>query len=341
MADMTYTTLGRSGIRIPRLCLGGMSFGKPSADFHQWTIGPDETRAVIARALELGVNFIDTANCYAHGTSEEYIGAALRELGIPRDQVVLASKVFFNEGGLSREAINREIDGTLQRLGTDYLDLYIIHRFDYETPMEETMEALDGLVRAGKVRALGASAMYAYQLHNMQVVAEKNGWTPFTSMQCHYNLLYREDEREMIPVCRQYDMALTPYSPLASGHLCRPTWESDSARSRTDVVVRNKYDADRERDMPIVERVAELAERHGVPMSRIALAWHWARGVEAPIVGCSSPARVDDAVAALDVALTAEEVAYLEEPYVAHELVGPAARPGEKPLAGTTNPNAK
>ncbi|OUO32535.1 aldo/keto reductase [Olsenella sp. An293] len=341
MADMTYTTLVRSGIRIPRLCLGGMSFGKPSADFHQWTIGPDETRAVIARALELGVNFIDTANCYAHGTSEEYIGAALRELGIPRDQVVLASKVFFNEGGLSREAINREIDGTLQRLGTDYLDLYIIHRFDYETPMEETMEALDGLVRAGKVRALGASAMYAYQLHNMQVVAEKNGWTPFTSMQCHYNLLYREDEREMIPVCRQYDMALTPYSPLASGHLCRPTWESDSARSRTDVVVRNKYDADRERDMPIVARVAELAERHGVPMSRIALAWHWARGVEAPIVGCSKPERVDDAVAALDVALTAEEVAYLEEPYVAHELVGPAARPGEKPLAGTTNPNAK
>ena len=164
---MQYTTLGHSGITIPRLCLGGMSFGAPSADFHQWTIGPDETRAVIKRALELGVNFIDTANCYAHGTSEEYIGAALRELGVPRDQVVLASKVFFNEGGLSREAINREIDGTLRRLQTDYLDLYIIHRFDYETPVEETMEALDRLVRAGKVRAIGASAMYAYQLHNM------------------------------------------------------------------------------------------------------------------------------------------------------------------------------
>ena len=202
-------------------------------------------------------------------------------------------------------------------------------------------EALDALVRAGKVRALGASAMYAYQLHNMQVVAEKNGWTPFTSMQCHYNLLYREDEREMIPVCRQFGMALTPYSPLASGHLCRPTWDSASKRSTTDAAMRNKYDADRERDMPIVARVAELAEKHGVPMSRIALAWHWARGVEAPIVGCSKPERVDDAVAALDVELTPEEVAYLEEPYVAHELVGPAARPGEKPLAGTTNPNAK
>ena len=323
---MQYTTLGHSGITIPRLCLGGMSFGAPSADFHQWTIGPDETRAVIARALELGVNFIDTANCYAHGTSEEYIGASLRELGVLRDQVVLASKVFFNEGGLSREAINREIDGTLSRLGTDYLDLYIIHRFDYETPIEETMEALDALVCAGKVRALGASAMYAYQLHNMQVVAEQNGWTPFTSMQCHYNLLYREDEREMIPVCRQFDMVLTPYSPLASGHLCRPTWDSASKRSTTDATMRNKYDADRERDMPIVARAAELAEK---------------RGVEAPIVGCSSPARVDDAVAALDVSLTPEEVAYLEEPYVAHELVGPAARPGEKPLAGTTNPNTK
>lgn len=208
---MQYTTLGHSGIKISKLCLGGMSFGRPSPDFHQWTIGPDDTRAVIKRALDLGINFIDTANCYAFGTSEEYIGAALRDLGVARDQVVLASKVYFNEGKLSRDAIDREIDGTLKRLGTDYLDLYIIHRFDYDTPIDQTMEALDGLVRAGKVRALGASEMYAYQLHNMQVVAQQNGWTPFTSMQCHYNLLYREDEREMIPVCRQFDMALTPY----------------------------------------------------------------------------------------------------------------------------------
>ena len=328
---MQYTTLGYSGITIPRLCLGGMSFGAPSADFHQWTIGPDETRAVIARALELGVNFIDTANCYAHGTSEEYIGTALRELGVPRDQVVLASKVFFNEGGLSRAAINREIGRNARAPGHGLPGPLHHPPLDYATPIEETMEALDALVRAGKVRALGASAMYAYQLHNMQNVAAQNGWTPFSSMQCHYNLLYREDEREMIPVCRQFGMALTPYSPLASGHLCRPTWDSASKRSTTDATMRNKYDADRERDMPIVTRVAELAERRGVPMSRIALAWHWARGVEAPIVGCSSPARVDDAVAALDVALTPEEVAYLEEPYTAHELVGPAARPGRSP----------
>ena len=255
--------------------------------------------------------------------------------------MVLASKVFFNEGRLSREAILREIDGTLKRLGTDYLDLYIIHRFDYGTPIEETMEALDGLVRAGKVRALGASEMYAYQLHNMQVVAERNGWTQFTSLQPHHNLLYREDEREMFPVCRQFDMAITPYSPLASGHLCRREWAWDSKRSETDAVVRSKYDLAREQDQPIIERVAEVAERHGVPMAHVALAWQWARGIESPLVGCSKPSRVDDAVAALDVKLDQDEIDYLEEPYTAHELVGPIGRPGEKPLAGTTDPNAK
>lgn len=339
---MQYATLGHSGIEVSGVCLGGMSFGEITEGHgHQWLIDQDGTREVIKRALDQGINFIDTANCYAEGTSERYIGQALRDLGIARDQVVLASKVFFNEGCLSRAAIAREIDDTLERLGTDYLDLYIIHRFDYSTPIEETMEALDSLVRAGKVRALGASEMYAYQLHSMQVVAEQHGWTKFTSMQCHYNLLYREDERELIPVCRQFDMALTPYSPLASGHLARPTWDSDSTRSRTDTVMVNKYDGARDNDMVIVARVAEVAERHGVPMAQVALAWHRARGVEAPIVGCSRPQRVDEAVAAFDVELSAEELDYMEEPYVAHELVGPLARPGEKPLAGTTDPNVQ
>lgn len=333
---MEYTKLGTTDITIPRLCIGGMSFGKVFPDFHQWVIDQAATRAVIARALELGVNFIDTANVYARGTSEEFIGASLKQLGVKREDVVLASKVYFNEGHLSREAINREIEGTLKRLGTDYLDLYIIHRFDYDTPIEETMEALDSLVKAGKVRALGASAMYGYQLHNLQAAADAGGWTRFASMQNHYNLLYREDERELIPVCQQYGMSLTPYSPLASGHLTRPTWDSDSVRSTTDGTMRSKYDRDREIDMPIVERVAETAENHGVPMADVALAWHWARGVAAPIVGCSRPSRVDDAVRALDLKLTAEEVAYLEEPYQPHELVGPLARPGDKPLAGTT-----
>ena len=336
---MQYTTLGHSDIKISKLCLGGMSFGEASPKFHQWTIDPDETREVIKHALGAGINFIDTANCYAFGTSEQYIGAALRDLGVARENVVLASKVYFNEGALSAEAIKREVEGSLARLGTDYLDLYIIHRFDYDTPMEETMEALDTLVREGKVRALGASAMYAYQLHNMQVVAGKNGWTKFTSMQCHYNLLYREDEREMIPVCRQYDMAITPYSPMASGHLCRPTWESSSVRGTTDSTMVNKYDHDKAIDLPVIERVAKVAADHGVPMAQIALAWHWARGVEAPIVGCSSTARVDDAVAALDVELSPEEIDFLEELYQPHQLVGPKGRPGEKALAGTTKVN--
>ena len=333
---MQYTTLGDSGIEISKLCLGGMSFGEASPDFHQWTIGPDETQAVIERALDAGINFIDTANCYSFGTSEEYIGAALRNLGVARDKVVLASKVHFNEGGLSATAIKREIEGSLTRLGTDYLDLYIIHRFDYDVPMEETMEALNDLVREGKVRALGASAMYAYQLHNLQNVADAHGWTRFSSMQCHYNLLYREDEREMLPVCRQFGMAITPYSPLASGHLCRPTWESESTRGTTDKTMVNKYDHDRDIDMPIVKRVADIAAAHDATMPQVALAWHWARGIEAPIVGCSKPERVDDAVAALELELSPEEVDFLEELYRPHELVGPKSRPGEKPLAGTT-----
>lgn len=334
---MRYTTLGHSGIKISQLCLGGMSFGEASPDFHQWTIGPRETRTVIERALDHGINFIDTANCYSSGTSEEYIGAALRDLGVAREDIVLASKVCINEGGLSAAAIKREIEGTLKRLGTDYLDLYIIHRFDYDTPMEETMEALNDLVREGKVRTLGASAMYAYQLHNLQDIARANGWAGFASMQCHYNLLYREDEREMIPVCRQFDMAITPYSPLASGHLCRPTWESGSTRSATDKTMASKYDHDRAIDMPIVERVAKVAADHGVAMSQVALAWHWARGIESPIVGCSKPERVDDAVAALDLKLSDAEIDFLEELYRPHALVGPKGRPSEKALAGSTH----
>ncbi|MGI6230166.1 MAG: aldo/keto reductase [Tractidigestivibacter sp.] len=327
--------LGWSGIEVSPVCIGGMSFGKVFPDFHQWVIDQPATQAVIKRALELGVNFIDTANVYAHGTSEEFIGQSLKNLGVKREDVVLASKVFFNEGHLSREAINREIDGTLKRLQTDYLDLYIIHRFDYDTPIEETMEALDSLVRAGKVRALGASAMFGYQFHNMQVAAEENGWTKFTSMQNHYNLLYREDERELIPICRQFDVALTPYSPMASGHLTRPTWDSDSVRSKTDGTMANKYNAARENDQKVIDRVAQLASEKGVPMASIALAWHWAKGVTAPIVGCSKPERVEQAVAATEVKLTEKDVAFLEEPYAPHEIVGALARPGEKPLAGT------
>lgn len=317
---MDYTKLGNTDIEISKICVGCMSFGK-AGTMHDWTLDEEQTELVVKHALDLGINFFDTANGYSAGTSEEYLGRVLKK-NVPRDKVVIASKVYFNPGRLSREAIHREIDGTLKRLGTDYLDLYIIHRFDYETPIEETMEALNDLVKAGKVRALGASAMYGYQFHNMQLAARDNGWAPFQAMENHYNLLYREDERELIPICRQMGVSLMPYSPLAAGHLARPTWNTDTLRSHTDRVAMGKYDRTEEQDMHIVSRVAELAERYGVKMQQIALAWHWAKGVASPIVGATKARYLDDAAGALSVKLTAEDVAYLEEPYLPHRIVG-------------------
>ncbi|MCI9362013.1 MAG: aldo/keto reductase [Hungatella sp.] len=318
---MEYTKLGNSGIEISKLCVGCMSFGRPSEDFHQWTLNPEETEGMVRYALDLGINFFDTANTYSHGTSEEYLGQAIKK-NVARDKVVLASKVYFNEGHLSREAIQREIDGTLKRLDTDYLDLYIIHRFDKDTPMEETMEALDGLVKAGKVRALGASAMYGYQFYNMQLAARDNGWTPFVSMQNHYNLLYREDERELIPICSQMNVARTPYSPLAAGRLCRTEWKTSTKRSQTDRTAVSKYDSTQEDDYKIVLRVRELADRYGATMTQIALAWQFAKGVDSPIIGATKAAYFKDAAGAFDVKLTEEDIVYLEELYVPHKVVG-------------------
>lgn len=318
---MQYTKLGNSGIEISRLCLGCMSFGDPASQMHAWTLDPAKSEEIIKHALDLGINFFDTANCYSAGTSEEYLGRAIRN-NVARDKVVLASKVYFNEGNLSKTAIAREINGTLRRLGTDYLDLYIIHRFDYGTPVEETMEALYGLVKAGKVRALGASAMYGYQFYTMQLAARDNGWTPFVSMQDHYNPLYREDERELIPVCRQMNVALTPYSPLAAGRVARADWSADTLRSRTDKVAQGKYDSTEEADKAIVARVNELAGKYGATMTQITLAWHFAKGVSAPIIGATKTKYLDDAVGAFDVPLTAEDVAYIDEPYQPHKIVG-------------------
>lgn len=318
---MEYSKLGNSDLLVSQLCVGCMSFGDPGTNFHAWTLNAEDSEELVKRALDLGINFFDTANTYSAGTSEEYLGRAIKN-NVARDKVVLATKVYFNEGKLSKQAIQREIDLSLKRLGTDYLDLYIIHRFDYGTPIEETMEALDSLVRAGKVRALGASAMYGYQFHNMQVVAEKNGWTPFSSMQNHYNLLYREDEREMIPICRQMNVALTPYSPLAAGRLSRLEWNADTKRSQTDKTAVSKYDSTQETDYAIVQRVHELAEKHGATMTQIALAWHLAKGVTAPIIGATKAKYFDDAAGAMNVKLTADEITYLEEPYVPHRIVG-------------------
>lgn len=319
---MKYIELGHSGIEVSRICVGCMSYGKPSEDFHLWTLGPEDTQKMIAHAIDLGVNFFDTANAYSHGTSEEYLGRALKNLGVVRDKVVLASKVYFNDGHLSARAIHHEIDGTLKRLGTDYLDLYQIHRYDYSTPIEETMQALDKLVRSGKVRAIGASAMFGYQFHNMQLCAERNGWTLFSTLQNHYNLLYREDERELLPIARQYGVSLIPYSPLAGGHLTHPEWESGTSRSNTDRTLRNKYDHAKENDMQIIARVDEVAKRLGVSMTEVALAWLLKRGVAAPIVGATKVPHFDAAVRAIDLVLSDEDADYLEAPYRAHEIVG-------------------
>lgn len=319
---MKYTKLGNTGIEVSRICVGCMSYGAPSEDFHLWTLPQEETTRMVKHAIDLGVNFFDTANCYSHGTSEEFLGCALKELNVPRNKVVIASKVYFNDGHLSKAAIEREIDGTLSRLGTDYLDLYQIHRFDYSTPIEETMATLDSLVKAGKVRALGASAMYGYQFHNMQIAAEKNGWTLFSTLQNHYNLLYREDERDLIPVANQYGVSRIPYSPLAGGRLTRPEWECDSKRAQTDKVLRAKYDKEKQNNLEIVARVAQLAQRLEVTMSEIALAWQFAKGVAAPIVGATNAKHFDDAVRSVDLVLTPEDVKFLEEPYHAHDVTG-------------------
>ena len=319
---MKYTKLGNTGIEVSRICVGCMSYGAPSEDFHLWTLPQEETTRMVKHAIDLGVNFFDTANCYSHGTSEEFLGCALKELNVPRNKVVIASKVYFNDGHLSKSAIEREIDGTLSRLETDYLDLYQIHRFDYSTPIEETMATLDSLVKAGKVRALGASAMYGYQFHNMQIAAEKNGWTLFSTLQNHYNLLYREDERDLIPVANQYGVSRIPYSPLAGGRLTRPEWECDSKRAQTDKVLRAKYDKEKQNNLEIVARVAQLAQRLEVTMSEIALAWQFAKGVAAPIVGATNAKHFDDAVRSVDLVLTPEDVKFLEEPYHAHDVTG-------------------
>lgn len=318
---MEYTKLGHSGIEVSKFCLGCMSFGDPASKMHAWTLNPEESEKIIKHALDLGINFFDTANCYSAGTSEEYLGRAIKN-NVSREKVVLASKVYFNDGKLSKEAINREIDGTLRRLGTDYLDLYIIHRFDYGTPIEETMQALDNLVKQGKVRALGASAMFGYQFYNMQLCAKENGLTPFTSMQNHYNPLYREDERELIPICKQLNVALTPYSPLAAGRCARSEWKADTLRSETDIVAAKKYDSTEEQDKAIVARIKDIAEKYNATMSQITFAWHFAKGVSSPIIGATKEKYLDDAVGAFNIKLTKEDIADIEEFYIPHKITG-------------------
>ncbi|MFJ8797056.1 aldo/keto reductase [Streptomyces sp. NPDC102256] len=321
---MQYVKLGSTGLDVSRICLGCMSFGLPDRGTHAWTLDEEASRPLIRRALEAGVTFFDTANVYSDGTSEEIVGRALAEYA-RRDEIVLASKVngAMHEGpngrGLSRKAIMTEIDNSLRRLGTDHVDLYQIHRFDHATPVEETMEALHDVVKAGKARYIGASSMYAWEFSKMQYTAALHGWTKFVSMQNHYNLLYREEEREMLPLCADQGVGVLPWSPLARGRLTR---DGDTAteRSRNDDFGRKLY---QEGDREIVDAVARIAADRGVPRARVALAWLLGRStVTAPIVGATKPSHIDDAVAALDVELTDKETEQLEQPYAPREISG-------------------
>ena len=324
---MKTKKLGLTGLDVSPLCLGCMTYGVPERGPHPWTMPEAESRPLLRRALDLGINFLDTANYYSDGTSEEIVGRALKDFA-RRDDIVLATKVFYpltdapNAGGLSRKAIFQAIDASLKRLGTDYVDLYQIHRWDYGTPIEVTLEALHDVVKAGKARAIGASSMYAWQFAKAQFTADRHGWTRFATMQNHLNLLHREEEREMIPFCVDQGVALLPWSPLARGRLTRD-WDAASARQETDEVGKNLYDATAEADRKVVEAVARVAEARGVPRAQVALAWVLAQpNVAAPIVGASKPQHLDDAVAALDLRLTPEEIATLEGPYVPHAIVG-------------------
>lgn len=324
---MDYVKLGNTGLDVSRLCLGCMSFGVAERWTHPWVLNEENSRPIIKRALDLGINFFDTANIYSDGTSEEIVGRALKEYA-NRDEIVLATKVHFrmhhgpNGAGLSRKAILSEIDKSLKRLGTDYVDLYQIHRWDYNTPIEETMEALHDVVKAGKARYIGASAMYAWQFQKALHVAEKNGWTRFVSMQNHLNLIYREEEREMMPLCKDQKIGVIPYSPLASGRLARD-WSETTYRSETDQAQKMKYDAFAGKDEGIVERLAAVAEKRGVTRAQIALAWLLQKEpVTSPIFGVTTMSQLEEVVAALPITLSAEEVASLEELYIPHRVVG-------------------
>jgi aryl-alcohol dehydrogenase-like predicted oxidoreductase len=326
---MKTLKLGRTGLDVSRLCLGCMSYGAPDRGTHPWSMGEAESRPFIKRALDLGINFFDTANVYSDGTSEEYVGRALIDYA-RREEVVIATKVNGrmhkgpNGAGLSRKTIMTEIDASLRRLGTDHVDLYQIHRWDYGTPIEETLEALHDVVKAGKSRYIGASSMYAWQFAKALAISERHGWTRFVSMQNFVNLLYREEEREMLPLCRDQGIAVIPWSPLARGRLTRP-WDQSTARLETDEFGRTLYAHTGDADRKVAEAVGEVAQARGVPRAQIALAWVLQKSeVTAPIVGATRLEQLDDAVAALSIKLTKEEVKAMEAPYVPHAVAGHA-----------------
>jgi 1-deoxyxylulose-5-phosphate synthase len=324
---MEYTRFGSTGMKVSRICLGCMSYGGPTERW-QWALNEEQSRPFIKQALELGINFFDTANVYSNGGSEVVVGKALRDFAASRDEVVIASKVFFdmssapNQGGLSRKHILSSIDASLKRLGTDYVDLYQIHRWDYNTPIEETLEALNDVVRAGKARYIGASAMFAWQFAKALYTADLHGWARFVSMQPHYNLIYREEEREMLPLCADQKIAVIPYSPVAKGLLTRkPNPEgNETLRAQTDDVQKRLYN---EEDLAIAQKVYEVAEGRGLPMAQIALAWELSKPVvTAPIIGATKPHHLEDAAASVSVKLTPDEIHQMEDAYRPHPVLG-------------------
>lgn len=326
---MEYTRLGSTGLTVSRLALGCMSYGVPDRGEHSWTLDEATSRPFIQRAIELGFNFFDTSNSYSDGTSEEIVGRALNDFA-RRDEIVIATKAYYpwrkrpNTGGLSRKALLTAVDDSLRRLGTDYIDLYQIHRWDYETPIEETLQALHDIVKSGKVRYLGASSMFAWQFAKTLYLADANGWTRFVSMQPQYNLLYREEEREMFGLCQAEGIGVIPWSPLARGKLARP-WDDQSttARAGSDLVTRRLFGKTSNADQPIVESVTDIATMRGIPQSQVALAWVLHQpAVTAPIVGATKPGHLEDAVSALSVRLSSEEIAFLEQYYVPRAVVG-------------------
>ena len=324
---MKYRNLGGTDLKISELCLGCMTFGPPERGEHPWTLPEKDSRLIIRQAVDSGINFFDTADTYSDGASEEILGRALRDF-VRREDTVIATKVYFpmsttpEDRGLSGKRILASIDQSLKRLGTHYVDLYQIHRWDYDTPIEETLEALHRIVKAGKARYLGASSMFAWQFSKANHLAKQNGWTPFVSMQNHYNLLYREEEREMIPYCKDAGIGMIPWSPLARGRLTRP-WNSATDRTRTDDYGNKLYAASEDADRRVVEQVGKIAAARGVAMAHVALAWMLQKPfISAPIVGASKARHLEDAMAALSLRLSATETAALEEPYVPHRIVG-------------------
>lgn len=322
---MDYVRFGSTGLQVSRLCLGCMTYGVAERGTHPWTLGEDASRPLIRQALDAGINFFDTANTYSDGTSEEIVGRALHDF-VKRDDIVLATKVYNrmrpgpNGQGLSRKAILTEIDHSLKRLGTDYVDLYQIHRWDYNTPIEETLEALHDVVKAGKARYIGASSMHAWQFSKALYTSRLNGWTEFVSMQDHVNLLYREEEREMLPLCADQGIAVMPWSPLARGRLTRD-WNETSEREATDKFGKTLYGADA--DKAIIDAVATIARAHNVSRAQVALAWLLHKpSITSPIIGASKPQHLEDAVAALSLKLSDEEIKSLEAPYLPHVIAG-------------------